>query len=271
VLDQEALDAALGEDPDKTLTTLVEMSRATDETLRAQVRRVVPRLVLDQTRRGLPRSTGVAKRRTTPATRGGDVDLDASMDAVVGARAEGRMPAVEELVATDWARPGLALCLVVDRSGSMNGARLTTAAVAAAACVTLAPRENAVLTFASGVDLLVPMAERRPAVETVATILSLRGHGTTALASALEAARVQLARSTARRKLTLLLSDCRATDDVDAVPAARALSDLVVLAPAGDAEQAEHLASRSGARCETVGSVLEIPRVLNRLLADDRC
>ena len=270
VLDQEALDAALTDDADETLTLLVEMSRATDEALRNQVRRLAPRLILEQTRRGQPRSAGVSRRRIRPAEDGGDIDLDRSMDRVLGARAEGRHPRLDELLVSDWARPELALCLVIDRSGSMNGARLTTAAVAAAACASLAPRENAVITFAARVDVLKPMNERRPPSETVATVLALRGHGTTSLADALGEARSQLSRAGARRGVTLLLSDCRATEETGAATAASALRELVILAPGDDTDAAEQLARSSGARWAPVHSVLDVPRLLNSMMADDR-
>lgn len=268
-LDQDALNSALAEDSDETLTLLVEMSVATDEALRSQVRRLAPRLILEQTRRGLPKSSGVARRRIRSVVDGGDIDLDRSMDRVLGARAEGRQPRLDELLVSDWAKPELSLCLVIDRSGSMNGARLTTAAVAAAACASLAPRENAVITFAAQVDALKPMNERRAASETVASILSLRGHGTTSLSAALEAAHAQLGRAGARRKVTLLLSDCRATEEAEAIVSASKLQELIILAPSDDVEAAEQLARASGGTWAGVDTVLDVPRLLNRLMADD--
>jgi Mg-chelatase subunit ChlD len=258
------------------------MSHATDERLRAAVRRLAPRLILDQTRRGLPRRRGIGRLRPVPASRGGDLDLDRSMDAIVGAWAEARPPALDEMTASDWARPGLALCLVVDHSGSMNGARLTTAAVTGAACLTLAPQEHAVLAFAARTRVLKPLGGQAgpggprgpggPAgpAATIEAILALRGHGTTGLAGALRAAGGQLAGARARRRVVLLLSDCRVTDEVDAVPAARALAELVILAPAADDDEARRLAREGGARIAPIASVLDVPAALNRMLADDR-
>lgn len=246
------------------------MSHATDEGLRAAVRRLAPRLILDQTRRGIPRNRGVARSRPAPAHRGGDLDLDRSMDAIVGARAEARMPSLDDLTAVQWSRPELALCLVVDHSGSMNGARLTTAAVAGAACLTYAPEEHAVLAFAATTTPLKRIADSARATGTVERILRLRGHGTTGLAGALREAQVQLAGARARRRVVLLLSDCRVTDDVDATAAARALDELVILAPAEDDDEARRLARDSGARVAAIGSVLDVPAALNAMLADDR-
>lgn len=242
------------------------MMTATDEALRAKVHRLAPRIVLDRTRTGRPRRRGVGRPRPVRASLGGDLDVDASLDAVVAARAEGRPPALDELTARDWARSDLALCLLVDRSGSMNGPRLAAAAVTAAACALRAPAEHAVLAFARDPLTIKGLASSQPPSATVDKVLRLQGHGVTGLASALRAAHRELAGSRAHRRVVVLLSDCRPTDDEDPLPAARAIPELVVLAPASDDAEARAFAARAGARVGTVEHILATPTVLEDVL-----
>jgi len=266
VLDLAAVEQALAEDADDTLALLVAMSSATDEELRRLVRALAPRLILDRVRAGAVRRRGVGRPRLVPADVGGELDVDASLDAIAAARAERRPPALDELRAREWGRPELAMCLVVDRSGSMNGTRLATAAVTAAACLVRAPGDSAVVAFARHAEVLAPLGVRRDPERVVTDVLALRGHGMTSVSAALTEARTQLARSRAARRVTVLLSDCRCTDDVDPVPAARALDELVILAPAEDAEEARHLARESAARIGEVTSVDGVAALLERLV-----
>lgn len=201
-----------------------------------------------------------------PADRGGDLDVDRSIDPLSLALAEGRPPGLDELVARDWRRPELALCLLVDASGSMGGDRLAAAALTAAACAWRAPAEFAVLSFAREVRVHRAIGAAGAPVETVDSLLSLRGHGVTSVANALRAAADQLAAARAARRVTVLLSDCRATDELDPVPAARGLDELIVLAPKGDADAATTLAREAGARVAEIATAADAPAALGDLL-----
>ena len=267
-LDEDALGTAMGEDADAALALLAALVSATDEQLRAKARRLAGRLVLDQAKRGVSHGRGVGRPRSVPADRGGDLDLDASADALLGAHAAGRAPGLDELVSREWGRPELALCLLVDASGSMTGARLATAALAAAACALRAPREHAVVTFARQVDVLRPLHDERPPDRVVDELLRLRGHGATALAGALREASDQLRRSRAVRRVTVLLSDCRATDGEDPVPAARTTDELLVLVPVDDPDAAAELVRMAGGRWATVSGAADVPAALTELLGD---
>ena len=267
MVDEEALGRAVTQDPDAVLALLADMTHATDEALRAAARRLAGQLVLERARGGPARRAGSRRLRPVPADRGGDLDVDASLDALVEARAEARPASLEHLVARDWGRPGMALVVLVDRSGSMAGGRLAVAALTAAACALRAPDDHAVLAFAKDVQVLRPMDGAGRPGAVVQAVLGLRGHGETSLTAALDEALVQLGRSRADRKVVLLLSDCRASEGQDAAPSARLLPELIVLAPADDCDQAQDLARRAGARWAAVSGPSQVPALLDHLLA----
>jgi Mg-chelatase subunit ChlD len=265
-LDEAALAAALHDDEGRALHLLADLTTATDERLREHARRLAGRILLDRARAGVARRTGAARLRAVAADHGGDLDLDLSMEGIGAARAAGRAPHLQELVARDWGRPDLALCLLVDASGSMTGERLAAAAITAAACTWRAPAELAVVSFAREIRVHRALTGRSAPERVVGELLALRGHGLTAVAGALRAGADQLTTARAARRVTVLLSDCRATDDQDPLPAARAHSELLVIAPADDPAAAEALAVAAGARLATIASADEAPRALARLL-----
>ena len=104
------------------------------------------------------------------------------------------------------------------------------------------------------------------AAQVVNGLLGLRGHGMTAVAAALRTASEQLGAARATRRVTVLLSDCRATDGEDPVPAASAQEELLILAPAEDSAEAEQLARQAGARLAIVASAADAPAALASLL-----
>jgi Mg-chelatase subunit ChlD len=243
------------------------MARATDEHLRALARRLAGRLVLDLARTGPARGRGIGRLHRGPLDATvGDLDVDASLPELLEARAGRRAVDVEQLVTTRWRRPTTALCLLIDRSGSMGGLRLTTAALAAAVCAWRAPSDFAVAAFSDRVVMLKSIDGARPTERVIIDALTLQGHGTTDLALALRAARRQLDRSGANRRITVLLSDAEVTAGTDPVPAARALDELVILAPADGADAASALARASGARLATVSVPRDVLRALREVL-----
>lgn len=266
VVDEDALGRLSAENLDAAVTLLADLVHATDEVLRAEARRLAARLVLDRVRHGRPGSPGPGRLRSVQAEEGVDLDVDGSLDALTDAWAGGRHPDLRDLRAHAWARPELAVCLLVDRSGSMAGARLATASLAAAACALRAKEEYAVLAFARTVTVVRDLNDSRRTEDVVDATLSLRGHGVTGLAGALDRAADTLARSRASRRVVVLLSDCRATDGLDPVPAAAGLEDLLVVAPAEDAEEARVLATAANARLAVVSRPSDVVETLSEML-----
>ena len=129
-----------------------------------------------------------------------------------------------------------------------------------------APQEHAVLSFAGSVEVIRPLVSDVAPAVVAERLLRMRGHGVTRLAAALKAAGEQLAPARARRRVVILLSDCRSTDDDDTLEMARALTELIILAPADDHEQAAHLAALAGARWGVIAHPLDAAAVLDRLL-----
>jgi Mg-chelatase subunit ChlD len=268
-LDESAVDDALRDDPDATLALLAEMTGATDRRLSDLARRLAARLFLDLARRGPARRGGVGRLAAQPyRPDGGDLDLDASFEAIAEAEAGGAAVDVERLRIRSWTTPQTAICLVVDRSGSMGGGPLATAAIAAAAVASRNPADYSVLAFSNDVVALKSQDAPKAAERVVTDLLVLRGHGTTDLARALRAAADQLARSRAARKITVLLSDCRSTVEGDAHGAASRLSELAVIAPRSDCEEAVRFTDECGARLALVdgpsGIVAAVTAALER-------
>ncbi|MEL7157725.1 MAG: hypothetical protein AAFN30_14135, partial [Actinomycetota bacterium] len=83
----------MDDDPDDALDLLARMAQATDVSLARLARRLAGRLVLDLARTGRARARGVGKLTTARAdVATGDLDIDASLDALVAARVEQRPP-----------------------------------------------------------------------------------------------------------------------------------------------------------------------------------
>ena len=266
MLDEGAVEEALAERPDETLALLADLAGATDVGLRELARRLAGRIVIGIARADAARRRGIGRMRTLPMDEtGGDLDLDSSIESLQLSRAAGTAPSVDELSVRTWARPDVALCLVVDRSGSMSGTRLAAAAVAAAATAERAPDDYSVLAFSDKVMVVKAQDQRRAVDEVVDDVFRLRGHGPTDLALALRVAAAQLARSTAQHRRVVLLSDCRPTQGTAPEIEVGALDELHVVAPADDADDAEAFARAVGAKLARLTGPSGVPAAFAEL------
>ena len=265
-LDEAAAAAALRDDLDTGLARLATAANTSDEVLRRLAKRLAGRVIVHLGQGGGQRRRGVGQLAAGRLSPGDDLDVDASIGEIAEARAVGRSVDGDLLVGRHWVREEHALTLLVDRSGSMGGERLVTAALAAAVVACRAPDDYSVIAFAGDAVVIKSQDVARPTDSVLDDLLSLHGYGTTDLARALRAGSAQLSRSRARRKVGILLSDGAATAGGDPLRLAREFEMLHVIAPPGDAVQAAALARAGGGRFAQVVRPSELPEVLLRVL-----
>ena len=214
-------------DGDAALALLAEMAVATDPALRREARRLARRLLPALGRAATPRRRGARRMISHVGALDGDLDLDRTLERSLGRRPQH----AGDLVARQFAAAPRAVCLLVDRSGSMSGHAVALAAVAGAAVVSARGERLrcSVVAFSSQPLVLLSDLHTRPATAVVDDLLSLRGHGTTDLARAIRVGAELLERVPPGGRTVLLLSDALHTKGDDPLPAAARLDCLHVL------------------------------------------
>jgi len=266
-LDEHVMDRLLADSPDEAVSLLVTLGDAVDPELRAKARRVAERIVIDIARRGRAAQGKVGRLRSLPLRDGGDLDVDAAVESL--AESGGSLVDADMLRVIDWERPDTAVCLVIDRSGSMKGEALASAALAAAAVALRAPAFHAVIAFSGTAEVVRSMvtSAHASADGVVDAVLSLKGHGTTNVSDGLRAAITEHEAARCGRHLTVLLSDCRDRAIDEAVAFAQSLEELVIVSPADDIADAQQFADVTGAALVGVEGPHDVARALDEVLS----
>ena len=266
-LDEHVMDRLLADSPDEAVSLLVTLGDAVDPELRAKARRVAERIVIDIARRGRAAQGKVGRLRSLPLRDGGDLDVDAAVESL--AEAGGSLVDADALRVIDWERPDTAVCLVIDRSGSMKGEALASAALAAAAVALRAPAFHAVIAFSGTAEVVRSMvtSAHASADGVVDAVLSLKGHGTTNVSDGLRAAITEHEAARCGRHLTVLLSDCRDRAIEEAVAFAQSLEELVIVSPGDDIADAQRFADVTGAALVGVEGPHDVARALDEVLS----
>ena len=265
-LDEDMLARLLAADPEAAVTLLADLARATDRDLRSAAQRLAARVFFRLGRAGQRPARGI--RRLGASRAEGDLDLDKTVDRW----SPPWPPESGDLVTQAWHSHRRALCLLVDRSGSMSGLAVAIAAVAAASVVLAADGRLApgIVAFGGDVTVLQAQGTRRDPGELVGDLVALRGHGMTDLAAALRVTAAQLAGAAADERVAVLLSDCMPTAGGDPALALAGISRLHVLCPLPTAEAeraAEALARRGGGMSLPVRRLADVAPGLTRVLS----
>jgi MoxR-like ATPase len=266
-LDEEALAALMAEDMEEALALLSDMAVATDPALRRAARAAAAKVFVRMARQG-PRSKRGLRRLQTVRGVDGDLDLDRTLERTGGLRPRSG----DDLVVRRWGAAERAVCLLVDRSGSMKGEAVAMAAMAAAAVVLAGGGQNAdvsVVAFSDKPIVLQSQGQRRSPADLVSELLALRGKGTTDLSGALAAAAVQLGRAVSNDRTAILMSDCLATeggDPLDKFPGIDRLHVLGTSREEASVEAGQALARRGGGRHIVVTSAVDVPGAMTALL-----
>jgi Mg-chelatase subunit ChlD len=161
---------------------------------------------------------------------------------------------------------------VVDVSGSMKGEKIRTMAATVGALAADLDRDDlAVVAFWRDAALLKPLGRPRSAARVLDDLLRIPARGLTNVHFALAVALDELARSPARQRSAVLLSDCVHNAGPDPRPLALRFPRLHVLLEADgehDPALAADLARLGRGRVEPVRHYRQVAPAVNRLLCE---
>jgi Mg-chelatase subunit ChlD len=240
-----------------------------DPQVAAMAQRIGRRLQIRRRPRSDRTERGAGKLASVPYRyRCDDIDLDRTIEVLT----ERPVPEDTDIVVRERMRSRRAVVLVVDVSGSMRGEKVRIAAATVAALsADLAGHGDqlALVAFWSDAALLKPLGTHVAAGRLTDQLLRIPARGLTNVAFALAVAHAELARSSARRRTGVLLSDAVHNAGPDPRLTARRFPELHVLLETDgehDVPLAADIARLGRGRLAKVATHRDVAPALNRLL-----
>jgi Ca-activated chloride channel family protein len=167
--------------------------------------------------------------------------------------------------------PPVAMILVIDRSGSMDGEKLRWTKRAALGTLEELPQDGqlGVLAFDAEFHWIVPLSTVRNKAQIAEQINALGAGGGTRFYPALEAAYYKLGEVNAAVKHIVLLTDGLSTDGVDFKPLARKMAEAgitvttVAMSKEADGPLLKSIAQIAGGRFHSTEKPTDVPRIFS--------
>lgn len=202
--------------------------------------------------------------------RSDDIDLDRTVEVL----AERPVPDDGDIIVRERLRSRRTAVLIVDVSGSMRGekTRIAAATVAALSAELGHPGTGdqfALVAFWSDAALLKPLETRVPSATLLDQLLRIPARGLTNVHFGLTVAHAELARSAARRRTAILLTDAVHNAGPDPRTIARRFGELNVLLQTDgehDAALGADIARQGHGRIAPVHTHRDVAPALNRFL-----
>lgn len=251
----------------RNLGELLE-DRAPDRVVAAMAQRIGRRLSIRRRPRDPRAERGAGKLASVPYRyRSDDIDLDRTIEVLT----ERPVPEDTDIVVRERMRSRRAAVLIVDVSGSMRGEKVRIAAATVSALsADLADDQLALIAFWSDAALLKPLDAHMTGGKLLDQLLRIPARGLTNVHFALTVAHAELARSAARRRTAILLTDAVHNAGPDPRALARRYPELHVLLQTDgqhDTPLAADLARLGHGRLAPVRTHRDVAPALNRLLA----
>jgi Mg-chelatase subunit ChlD len=176
-----------------------------DPEVRAMAERIARRLSIRRPTRGHTGTRGSGRLESLPYRYGSDdIDLDRTIDVLT----ERPVPEDTDIIVRERVRTRRAVALLVDVSGSMRGEKIRTMAAAVGALAAdLDSEDLALVAFWRDAALLKPLHSYTPYTRLLDDLLRIPAKGLTNVHFGLTVGLAELARSSARQRIGVLLSD----------------------------------------------------------------
>lgn len=266
--DAEVFGKLYAKDEDAAMALLGDLwTEAPEEQLRDLTRHLAMKIVITLARRDHAPNPGKGKLRPVRYRfNSDDLDLDRTLEEI----AAKAYPEYDDFWVRERVRARRTYALLLDVSGSMRGAQLMKAALAAGSLArNLHEDDLAVALFWRDAAVIKRATQPKAATQLIDEILSVRARGLTNLRLGLEVGLRELERAATQEKVGIIFTDGISNIGEDPLPMAAKYPRLHVIGISlddGPVRACQELAARGRGRCVFIQTLEDIPAAVSHCM-----